>query len=119
MMQCDSVRGAHAKISNLNKLYEENLELADDADDDDLQVTYYQECTLMCFLFSWLACPCLWTRVQRTSMWHTLNTSLNCPPFTSETGGRLFDILVLQAKRRLSLTTRKIVGSCTLLMTSR
>lgn len=36
MMQCESTRSAHAKFSYLKKIYEENLELVYDADDDDL-----------------------------------------------------------------------------------
>lgn len=50
MMQCESIRGAHAKFSYLEMLYQNNLELAGNADSDDLQVTCHRECVLRCFL---------------------------------------------------------------------
>lgn len=50
LMQCESTRGTHVKISYLYKLYEDKLELVNDTDDDDLQVTYHRECALRCYL---------------------------------------------------------------------
>lgn len=39
MMQCESIRGAHAQFSYLEKLYGENLELPNNVDGGELQVT--------------------------------------------------------------------------------
>lgn len=50
MMQCERTRGAHAKFSLLEKIYGEKLELTENLDGDELQVTYHRECTLRCFL---------------------------------------------------------------------
>ncbi|CAL5202261.1 unnamed protein product [Lathyrus oleraceus] len=40
LIKCESTKDDHANFSYLKKLYEEKLELAKDAKDDDLQVTY-------------------------------------------------------------------------------
>lgn len=50
LMQCESTIGAHTKFSYLKKLYGENLELIEDANENDIQVTYHQECALRCYL---------------------------------------------------------------------
>lgn len=49
LMQCESTMGAHAKFSWLETPYKNNLELADDVDNDDLQADYYRECALRCY----------------------------------------------------------------------
>lgn len=50
LMQCERTIRAHAKLSYLETLYQNNLELVENANDDDLQVTYHRECALRCFL---------------------------------------------------------------------
>ncbi|CAL5211018.1 unnamed protein product [Lathyrus oleraceus] len=50
LMQCESTRGAHAKFSYLETVCQNNLELVENVDDNDLQVTYHRECALRCFL---------------------------------------------------------------------
>lgn len=50
LMQCDNTKGAYANFSYLKELYEQNLELVDDVDSDELQVTYHREFVLRCFL---------------------------------------------------------------------
>lgn len=55
-MQCESTRGAHAKFPY--------LELAKNADNDDLQVTYHMECALRCFILFLVGMSIfLWTKV--------------------------------------------------------
>ena len=54
MMLCENTRDVHAKFSYWEKLYGENLELVENADDDELHVTYHKECALRCFLLSFV-----------------------------------------------------------------
>ncbi|XP_058741294.1 uncharacterized protein LOC131613660 [Vicia villosa] len=49
LKQCENTKCAYAKFSFLKELYEQNLELVEEADDDDLQVTYHRECALRRF----------------------------------------------------------------------
>lgn len=46
LMQYESTRGAHAKFYYLETLYQNNLELAQNADNEDLQVIYHKDCAL-------------------------------------------------------------------------
>lgn len=50
LMQCESTRGAHSNFCYLETLFQNNLELAESADNNDLQVIYHWECALRCFL---------------------------------------------------------------------
>lgn len=86
------------------RLYQNNLKLVENTDNNDLHVTYHNECALRCYLIFLAGMSIfVWTKVQLTSMWHTLSISSTCQLFTSGTRGHLFGIHVLQVERRFSL----------------